>query len=203
MNTFAVSDMHYFHANILRYCHRPFATVEDQTQGLIANWNGVVGNTDRVINLGDYIWTKDADQWVEIVNACNGTQRIIVGNHDHLIADRNGCAKRYQDLPAVIRALLDNGKLEWIKNYHEEKINGRWFVFHHFPIGSWHRQMHGAIMSHGHTHATYPASYPKSKSHGKILDCGVDAFDYTPVSIERIIALTDTFTTDNCHSFEN
>ena len=50
---FFTSDTHFDHKNILRFCNRPWETVEEMNQGLIDNWNSVVGPDDIVFHLGD------------------------------------------------------------------------------------------------------------------------------------------------------
>lgn len=47
------SDTHFGHKNILRFCKRPWNTVEEMDEGLIQNWNKVVGKDDIVFHLGD------------------------------------------------------------------------------------------------------------------------------------------------------
>ena len=219
---FLTSDQHHLHANITRYCDRPFLTtcsqheqtdwecrdckleiVTFQTSELIKRWNAMVGPNDLVYNLGDFIWTKDPVQWVSIVEQLNGRQRIIVGNHDSLIADKNGCAKELSDLPDEIQALVRSGKIEWIKNYYETKIDGKSVVFFHFPLTQWHRSMYGSLHAHGHSHGTNETSWPRSSKHGKALDVGVDCHEYAPVSFDQIKIIMDTCTNELKKDFEN
>ena len=40
---FFTSDTHFYHANIINFCKRPFANVETMNEALIENWNAVVG----------------------------------------------------------------------------------------------------------------------------------------------------------------
>ena len=56
------SDPHYGHANIIRYCQRPYASVEAMDAALIANWNRVVTAEDTVYVLGDVSLSVDAMQ---------------------------------------------------------------------------------------------------------------------------------------------
>ena len=51
---FWTSDSHYFHNNILKYCNRPFGSVEAMNEALVANWNSVVKPDDHVYHLGDF-----------------------------------------------------------------------------------------------------------------------------------------------------
>ena len=47
------ADTHFDHANIIRFCNRPFATVGEMNEALIANWNRKVHGNDTVYILGD------------------------------------------------------------------------------------------------------------------------------------------------------
>jgi len=147
---FVTSDVHFLHANIIKYCNRPFSSVEEQTEYLIENWNRVVGKDHVVMNLGDFIWTKDPDAWVGIVNRLNGKQQIVVGNHDHLLTEKDGTPKNYADLAPQIQELIKTGKIISIKSMCEIKLAGRWFHYVHFPLGAWHRSLYGSAMIHGH-----------------------------------------------------
>ena len=53
-HTFFTSDTHFNHANIIRFCNRPFIDVAQMNETLIANWNKVVGEDDTVFHLGDF-----------------------------------------------------------------------------------------------------------------------------------------------------
>lgn len=42
------ADTHFGHANIIRFCDRPFTDIEAMNESLIANWNRKVTNSDTV-----------------------------------------------------------------------------------------------------------------------------------------------------------
>jgi len=44
MTTWFTADLHLGHRNIIEYCNRPFADVDEMNRALIANWNQVVGD---------------------------------------------------------------------------------------------------------------------------------------------------------------
>ena len=48
-----ISDLHFGHRNVIRYCNRPFDTVSEMNAGIIENWNNVVTDKDRVFVVGD------------------------------------------------------------------------------------------------------------------------------------------------------
>ena len=47
------SDWHLYHTNILKYCDRPFKTIEEMHEVILHNWNRVVKKGDTVYVLGD------------------------------------------------------------------------------------------------------------------------------------------------------
>ena len=49
MKHFVISDTHFLHNNIIKYCNRP----EDYNKKIIKNWRRVVSDEDVVIHLGD------------------------------------------------------------------------------------------------------------------------------------------------------
>lgn len=86
MNMFITSDMHFGHANIIKYCNRPFKDVDDMNNKLIHNWNQRVKEDDIVYHLGDFCFKGGVEggiskpQYWE--NQLNGKIIHIKGNHD-------------------------------------------------------------------------------------------------------------------------
>ena len=77
--TFLISDTHFGHTNIIKYCDRPFANVDAMDEALIKNWNSVVGPQDKVYHLGD-VTLSTKKMW--IMDHLNGKKILIKGNHD-------------------------------------------------------------------------------------------------------------------------
>lgn len=75
------SDLHFGHKNIIRFCNRPWETIEEMDEGLIKNWNSVVGENDLVFDLGDFAFASNG-RWKEILSRLNGRHYLILGNHD-------------------------------------------------------------------------------------------------------------------------
>jgi calcineurin-like phosphoesterase family protein len=82
-NVFVISDTHFLHDNIIKYCNRPFNSVEGQDKVLVRRWNNIVlSKDDIVIHLGDFALHKDSKAVEEIINSLNGRKILILGNHD-------------------------------------------------------------------------------------------------------------------------
>ena len=81
MTTWFTSDPHWGHANIIRYCSRPFADVDKMHHELRERWNACVAGGDEVWVLGDFVF--GSVEWgAQILASLAGTKHLIMGNHD-------------------------------------------------------------------------------------------------------------------------
>lgn len=158
----ATSDTHFFHKNIVRYCDRPFATVEEMNEVMIARWNEVVGPKDCVIHLGDVVWYKPSlrNEIRSILGRLNGIKYLVPGNHDTELT-----------LLSEFFMILDP--------IHPVTYQNKTVICCHYPMRSWHHNMRGVGHLFGHCHGTVP-------SYGKSFDVGVDAFDFYPQTWDKI-----------------
>ena len=92
------SDLHFSHYNIIKYCNRPFESVDKMNNILINNWNKIVKENDEVYILGD-ITLGDNEKYL---NRLKGSKYLIKGNHDKIRTHEN---------------------LKWVKDYYELKYN--------------------------------------------------------------------------------
>ena len=82
MKVFIISDTHFNHANIIKYCNRPFKDTKEMDEMMIKNWNETVSNKDIVLHLGDFGLGKK-EYIASIVKRLNGKKILIMGNHDN------------------------------------------------------------------------------------------------------------------------
>ena len=76
-----ISDTHFYHSNIIKYCDRPFKDTNEMNETIINNWNSIVKNNDTIYHLGDFCLSTN-DEIKSIFNKLNGNKILIRGNHD-------------------------------------------------------------------------------------------------------------------------
>lgn len=182
------SDTHFRHANIIKYCKRPFLWEDDlrddgdwisetikrqrakeMTDCLVSRWNEKISKQDTVYHLGDFTYGHDTDA-LKLFGKLNFKYlRIIFGNHDDAI--RQLQHTRYKEQACV----FFNGSFDEIKIYNQE------IVLCHYALKVWNKSHHGAWHLYGHSHGTLPDD-PYSLS----MDVGVDTNDYYPYSFDDI-----------------
>lgn len=78
-NTWIISDTHFFHENIGRYCNRS----ENWQELIIKNWNNLISPEDTVLHLDDFALGKK-NNLKQLTSILNGRLFLIQGNHDRL-----------------------------------------------------------------------------------------------------------------------
>lgn len=165
MATFFTSDLHFGHANVIRYCNRPFNSAAEMNEALINNWNSVVSPNDTIYILGDVFFCQPSEA-VEILSRLNGRKHLVYGNHDKQIKSN----RQVQQFFEVIHPDL-----------YEKKIDEHFVTMCHYPMASWNKSFHGSFQLHGHIHGKTPMN-----SQMRRYDVGVDANGYHPVKWETI-----------------
>lgn len=86
-NIFIISDTHFGHDNLYNFrdyeglhIRNGYHSSEQCDADMIANWNRVVGHSDKVYHLGDIAMSKKP--LLSIMPRLNGTKVLIKGNHD-------------------------------------------------------------------------------------------------------------------------
>ncbi len=176
-NVFFTSDVHFGHKNIIRFCNRPFADVDDMDEQLIQLWNATVQPNDVVWQLGDFTFYRNIDKVRSILRRLNGRKKAVLGNHCEAITEHR-------------KSLIDEGLFETIVERARIKVGSQSIVLDHFPGRSWDRSSHGAWQLFGHVHGDM-------EPYGKSVDVGVDApwilghAPYRPFSFEEVKAFMD------------
>ena len=170
---FFTSDTHFNHANIIRFCSRPFETVEEMNEQLILRWNEVVAPDDTVFHLGDFALGGSAG-WTKVLDRLNGKIHLIMGNHD-LKNLRQGFMGRFEEV--TMQRYIQVGKVSLYLNHHPflcfegGQRDNCWQLFGH---------VHTCPNNTGVDADRLPLLYPTQ------YDVGVDNNDYRPVSFLEV-----------------
>lgn len=137
MATFFISDVHFGHKNIHRFCPetRPHTNVEEMDAAIIRQWNTQVTPQDTVWCLGDMFFCN-TERASRLRSQLMGHINVVYGNHDQAI--RNN------------KTLRDS--FESVREYAEITVDGHKFILLHYPIWEWNNMHRGAIHLHGHIH---------------------------------------------------
>lgn len=197
MATWFTADLHLGHRNIIDYCDRPFADVDAMNRALIDNWNEVVTETDTVWVLGDFALGKIA-KTLPLVAELKGRKTLLAGNHDRCWAGHGRRAEGWTE------RYLDAGFDEVIFGSAKVKIGDRAVLACHFPYrGDSHNQDRfvghrpvdkGAWLLHGHVHERWA-------QHGRMINVGVDATGFRPITESAIAALIDAGPASRCMAY--
>lgn len=156
---FFTADEHYHHKNIIKYCNRPFESVEEMNNCIVERHNDVVSDDDIVVHAGDFCFTSDIAKAMSIKNKLNGKHIFLRGSHDHWMNRGNG--------RSVFHEI-------W-----EKKIEDHYVVACHYAMRVWPRSHYNSWCVYGHSHG-------KLKPQGKSWDVGVDNNDFYPVSFDQL-----------------
>lgn len=162
LDTWVISDTHFRHKNIIRYCNRPM----NHDSIMAGNWNKLVGHNDTILHLGDVaVWYGGTSEAVDILANLNGAKKyLILGNHDKLGA-------------AWYEALGFEIVPDQTVNFKGKKVH-----FSHYPETEnlkWHTNIHGHIHNNG-----YP---PQADPQRDYRNVSVEVMNYEPVRLKDIL----------------
>lgn len=168
MKNFYISDLHFFHKNIIRLTNRPYTTVEEMNGDLIKRWNSVVSSNDTVYILGDIAYKfPDVESLLEVLNQLEGHKILIKGNHDDCL--------QYKSIRDCF---------EKIENYMEIEDEGRKVVLFHYPMEDWNGKYKGAIHLFGHIHNNFSAIGGAIKNR---INVSCETVDFIPQTLSQLL----------------
>ena len=164
------ADWHLGHANIIKYCKRPFLSREEEgllsmadrgsiparelrispestrrmTDTIIDSTNAVVQRDDTLVIIGDFCWTPKDNRYAvarSFRDRINCQNIFLVwGNHD----DRR--ILQPANAAPLFKACYD----QYVFN-----VDGQNIFTDHYPCRSWDMAHHGSWMLYGHVHNLY------------------------------------------------
>ena len=134
------------------------------------NWNKIVSKDDTIYILGDFTLygSENISKVRSIVNKLNGRKILVIGNHDRL------SPQQYIDVGfhAVVYPYLE--------------LQPGWFLMHDPSLVTALDEYEICLC--GHVHSLFFDIPDK-----KVLNVGVDLWNYKPVSLEQIIKVKESW----------
>jgi calcineurin-like phosphoesterase family protein len=162
LDTWIISDTHFFHENIGRYCNRP----KNWQELIIKNWNDLISPDETVLHLGDFSFGKRSN-FDLLIEQLHGKIILIRGNHDRL------GRVRYESRGVTIVN-------EPIYVELDEKVK---IIFSHWPVVPLED---GVINSHGHIHNS-PSPPEGSVLGPNHINMSVEVREYRPWRLKDIL----------------
>lgn len=172
LDTWIISDTHFFHENIGRYCSRP----ENWQELIIKNWNDLVSPDETILHLGDFALGNKSN-FDLLAGMLNGRLVLIQGNHDRI--SKSYCEPRGVTL---------------IKNSLHVQISDQMkLIFSHRPIVPLED---GWINLHGHIHNVPPPAEGCNLGPNHI-NMSVEVREYRPWRLGDILKSIKDHPTEN------
>ena len=140
-----ISDNHFGHDNIRKYANRPFSSVEEMDEHMIAVWNETVGSDDIVYHLGDFC-LGDFDMAKSYIRRLNGRIRFVTPDFHHdkrwineikARQIKSRTVQKIEILPPIYALELEDRKC---------------IILSHHPQFVWDRQHYLSYHLYGHIH---------------------------------------------------
>ena len=118
-NVWFTADSHFSHANIIKYCNRPYSDAASMNKDMVKRWNACVKKDDIVWHLGDFC-LGNKKEIEKIFKQLHGNIRIVLGNHDrHNVKFYYDVGfSRVYDMPVMFNGffVLSHVPLGWVRD---------------------------------------------------------------------------------------
>jgi len=169
-NVWFIADTHLNHANVIKYCNRPFSNINEMDKEIIINWNERIEEDDKVFILGDFCFGSK-NTWKSYLNELNGHKILIEGNHD-----KNITYDEFEIVTPLADIIIEGD---------EEITDGQKITLCHYPMISWYQSHRGSWQLYGHVHGKF-SNKKNTPVTPNQLDVGVDVHEFSPISYDTV-----------------
>jgi len=179
------SDTHFGHANIIKYCNRPFANAGEMDRFIVEEWNKIVKPEDTVYHMGDVAFTSP--EWCKhIIENLNGYKILVLGNHDR--AEEKMKERGFQEVHQSIKGLvLSDGTIANLSHY---PYRGTEDPHHKSKFDHKNLVDDGRLLLCGHVHDSWKVKPGLFKNH--MINVGMDQWGMKVVSEPDLIQFKGT-----------
>lgn len=180
-NLFFTSDTHFSHENIIRFCGRPFSSVEEMNEEMIRRWNEKVPEDGVVFHLGDFAF-GNTKAWTGPLDRLHGKIHLILGNHD-IRGIRQSFRDRFESIYMQRLVMIDDRRI-YLNHYpflcyagtYRSEEDAVWQLFGHVHTRPADANIEIAGRDDKRMFMLFPHQY----------DVGVDLNDFTPLSYYEV-----------------
>lgn len=165
-----ISDLHFGHANVIRFDNRPFSDVHEMDKYMIELWNMRVKDEDHVYVVGD-VSLNNSLPVEKYLAQLKGHKHLIKGNHDGKLL-KNEKAREYFESIDDILQITDEG---------------RRVCMCHYPLAEWPGYYKGGYHVYGHIHNNTNDAFHIMKNMDRALNAAVAINNYMPVTLDELI----------------
>lgn len=198
MTRWFTSDLHFSHANIIKFCDRPFKDADEMNRKIVSNINELVSQGDELWILGD-LAMGFLENSLPIVKRIHAKKILVGGNHDRF---HPYYGKKSE---AFVQTYLDKTGAERIipTNTELTLLDGSNVLVSHFPypekdfrpqvsrsgkintkdkFAEYRPNDNGRWLLCGHVHEKWAVQ-------GRQINVGIDAWGGKPVPEETLVEL--------------
>jgi len=174
MTEFFTGDEHFWHDKIREYCRRPFDSLKEMHNKIIGLHNAIITKEDTVWHIGDFAMAGPEKESMvrSVFNKLNGHHHLIIGNHDEI-----------KPLNYVNMGFISVHSAMW---FERQGIN--FYLIHDPATYAVVEGLPKSVLLCGHIHILFKHLLPARR----VINIGVDAWDFKPVSLDEIITLLKT-----------
>ncbi|MHA1170134.1 MAG: metallophosphoesterase family protein [Candidatus Hodarchaeales archaeon] len=175
MRKWFTSDQHFGHQKIIRYCQRPFRTLDEMNSEMIRRWNERVKPDDLVFQLGDFCFKGGSEGGrlpaTVYSDQLNGNKIFLKGNHDNNNSNKTNIES--------ITINMGGSKILLIHR-----------PFDTFRLGD-HINYYDMVFC-GHVHNNWIVKFPGEYKYNfkeneiPLINLSVDVWNFMPVSFDEI-----------------
>lgn len=164
MTRYLVADTHFGDAEVLEYTDRPFGSVAEMNDALLAGWTRVVDEGDEVVFVGDFAVPSEPTTVRRWLNRVPGAVVFVAGDHD------DGARRSHA--------------VDVRKRYRFE-AGGHALYCVHDPADA--PSDHDGWVVHGHHHDMRPEEYPFVDPAVRRVNVGVELLGYEPIPVPELL----------------
>jgi calcineurin-like phosphoesterase family protein len=191
MTEWLISDTHFQHENIIKYCSRPYRNADEMDRDIFRRWLKRVKQDDIIYHLGDVGYLKgsqailsDQNRVQRMIHELPGTKILIRGNHD----------KTPQVMRDVGFDVVCESMVVRVPN-----MNDTYVVLNHRPLTTLPQwggdSSHKPTFNiHGHIHNSTEELRRLHEAKGELvripyfnINVSVELTNYEPVTLEHVV----------------